>query len=67
MSRFIQREAEKKAKIKIKVDNKEIENGKGKGIQLEIGKDLFIKGFDKELVGVKKNQKKIMINLNLFM
>ena len=44
----------------IKVDNKEIENGKGKGIQLEIGKDLFIKGFDKELVGVKKNQKKII-------
>ena len=44
----------------IKVNNKEIENGKGKGIQLEIGKDLFIKGFDKELVGVKKNQKKII-------
>ncbi len=44
----------------IKVNNKEIENGKGKDVQLEIGKDLFIKGFDKQLVGVKKNQKKII-------
>ena len=44
----------------IKVNNKEIENGKGKGIQLEIGKDLFIKGFDKQLIGTKKNQKKIV-------
>ena len=44
----------------IKVNNKEIENGKGRGVQLEIGKDLFIKGFDKQLIGVKKNQKKIV-------
>ena len=44
----------------IKVNNKEIENGKGKDVQLEIGKDLFIKGFDKQLVGAKKNQKKII-------
>ena len=44
----------------IKVNNKEIENGKGRDVQLEIGKDLFIKGFDKQLIGVKKNQKKIV-------
>ena len=39
----------------ISVDGKKIENGEGKGIQLELGKDLFIKGFDAQLVGVKKN------------
>ena len=30
----------------------------GKGTQLVIGKDLFIKGFDKQLIGVKKNDNK---------
>ena len=31
---------------------------KEKNTQLELGKDLFIKGFDKQLVGVKKMMKK---------
>ncbi len=44
----------------IKVNDKEIENGKGKGVQIEIGKDLFIKGFDKQLVGTIRNEKKIV-------
>ena len=26
----------------------------GKGVQLELGKDLFLKGFDEQLIGVKK-------------
>jgi len=30
------------------------EGSEGKGVQLELGKDLFLKGFDQQLVGVKK-------------
>jgi len=40
------------------VENKTFEGGEGKNTQLVLGKDLFIKGFDKQLVGVKKNQEK---------
>ena len=40
------------------IDNKSFDGGTGKNTQLVIGKDLFIKGFDKDLMGVKKNQTK---------
>ena len=35
------------------VDRNKFEGSEGKGVQLELGKDLFLKGFDKQLVGVK--------------
>ena len=41
-----------------KVEGKDFEGNKGKNIQLVLGKDLFIKGFDDQLVGVKINQNK---------
>ena len=31
----------------------------GKNIQLILGRDLFIKGFDDQLLGVKKNENKL--------
>ena len=40
---------------KATVDGKEFKGNEGKNTQLEIGKDLFIKGFDKQLLKVKKN------------
>jgi len=42
------------------VDGKKFEGSEGKSVQLEIGKDLFLKGFDEQLVGVKKNDTKII-------
>ena len=41
---------------KATIDNKNFEGGEGKNTQIVLGKDLFIKGFDKQLLGVKKNQ-----------
>ena len=38
------------------IENKSFEGGEGKNTQIVLGKDLFIKGFDKQLLGVKKNQ-----------
>ena len=43
---------------KATVDGKEFKGNEGKNTQLELGKDLFIKGFDKQLVGVKRNEEK---------
>jgi len=43
---------------KATIENKNFEGGEGKNTQIVLGKDLFIKGFDKQLLGVKKNQKK---------
>ncbi len=40
------------------IENKKFEGGEGKNTQIILGKDLFIKGFDKQLLGVKKNQEK---------
>ncbi len=40
------------------IEDKNFEGGEGKNTQIVLGKDLFIKGFDKQLLGVKKNQKK---------
>ena len=42
------------------VDEKSFKGGEGKNTQLTLGKDLFLKGFDKQLVGVKKGDKKIV-------
>jgi trigger factor len=43
---------------KATIDGKDFTGGEGKNTQLILGKDLFIKGFDKQLVGVKKNDKR---------
>jgi len=43
---------------KATIDGKFFTGGEGKNTQLILGKDLFIKGFDKQLVGVKKNDEK---------
>ena len=43
---------------KATIDGKDFEGGEGKNTQLILGKDLFIKGFDKQLIGVKKNDEK---------
>ena len=45
---------------KATIDEKEFKGGEGKNTQLILGKDLFIKGFDKQLVGVRKNDEKIV-------
>ena len=42
------------------VDNKTFKGGEGKNTQLTLGKDLFLKGFDKQLIGVKKNEEKLV-------
>ena len=42
------------------VDEKSFKGGEGKNTQLTLGKDLFLKGFDKQLVGVKKDDQKIV-------
>ena len=36
------------------VDGNKFEGSEGKGVKLELGKDLFLKGFDDQLIGVKK-------------
>jgi len=40
------------------VDGKKFEGSEGKNIRLVIGEDLFLKGFDEKLIGVKKNENK---------
>ncbi len=42
------------------VDGNKFEGGEGKGVQIELGKDLFLKGFDQQLVGVKKSDQKTL-------
>ena len=42
------------------VDEKPFKGSEGKNTQLTLGKDLFLKGFDKQLIGVKKNDTKII-------
>jgi len=42
------------------VDNKSFKGGEGKNTQLTLGKDLFLKGFDEQLIGVKQNDIKIV-------
>tara|TARA_B100000579_G_scaffold434038_1_gene454014 strand:- start:757 stop:2262 length:1506 start_codon:yes stop_codon:yes gene_type:complete len=49
---------------KASVDGKEFKGNEGKGTQLVLGKDLFIKGFDNQLIGIKKKEnKKVEVNL----
>ena len=43
---------------KASIDGKDFKGNEGKNTQIEIGKDLFIKGFDKQLIGVKKSDDK---------
>ena len=46
------------------IENKSFEGGQGKNTQIVLGRDLFIKGFDKQLLGIKKNQvRKIEVTL----
>ena len=40
------------------VDGKTFKGSEGKNTQLTLGKDLFLKGFDKQLLGVKKNDER---------
>ena len=43
---------------KASIDDKPFENNEGKNTQIVLGKDLFIKGFDDQLKGVKKGDVK---------
>ena len=45
---------------KAKVEGNDFEGNEGKNTQLEIGKDLFIKGFDKQLLKSKKGDEIIV-------
>jgi len=42
------------------IDEKPFKGGEGKNTQLTLGKDLFLKGFDKQLIGVKKGEEKMV-------
>jgi len=42
------------------IDGNKFEGSEGKGVQLELGKNLFLKGFDDQLVGVKKGDTKLI-------
>ena len=49
---------------KAQIEGKDFKGNEGKNTQLILGKDLFIKGFDDQLLGIKKNQNKtISVNL----
>ena len=45
---------------KATVEGKVFKGSEGKNTQLTLGKDLFLKGFDKQLIGVKKDDEKIV-------
>ena len=45
---------------KAQINGKDFTGGEGKNTQLILGKDLFIKGFDKQLIGVKKDEEKLV-------
>ena len=42
------------------MDGNKFDGSEGKSVQIELGKDLFLKGFDDQLVGVKKGDLKIV-------
>ena len=42
------------------VDEKTFKGGEGKNTQITLGKNLFLKGFDEQLIGVKKDDEKIV-------
>ena len=41
-------------------EGKKFEGSEGKGVQIELGKNLFLKGFDEQLVGTNKGDTKIV-------
>ena len=43
---------------KATIDGKDFTGGEGKNTQIVVGKDLFIKGFDSNLIGTKKGENK---------
>ena len=45
---------------KATINENTFEGGEGKNTQIVLGKDLFIKGFDKDLIGAQKNKDKIV-------
>ena len=45
---------------KATVDGKDFKGSEGKNTQLTLGKDLFLKGFDEQLIGVRKDDEKIV-------
>jgi len=45
---------------KATVNGKDFKGSEGKNTQLTLGKDLFLKGFDDQLIGVKKDDEKIV-------
>ena len=65
---FLEKSGDEKAKkgdmvvfdYTAKIDGKSFEGGEGKNLQIVLGRDLFIKGFDNQLIGVKKNENKII-------
>ena len=42
------------------IEGKKFDGSEGQGVQLELGKDLFLKGFDEQLLGLKKGEVKIV-------
>ena len=42
------------------VEEKTFKGGEGKNTQLTLGKDLFLKGFDSQLIGIKKDDEKVV-------
>ena len=46
------------------VSGNKFEGSEGKGVKIELGKNLFLKNFDEQLIGVKKNENK---TVNTFM
>ena len=40
------------------INGNKFDGSEGKGVQIELGKDLFLQGFDEQLVGVKKGDEK---------
>ena len=45
---------------KATIDGKDFKGGEGNNTQIILGKDLFIKDFDKQLIGVKRQEEKIV-------
>jgi len=45
---------------KATVEGKDFKGSEGKNTQLTLGKDLFLKGFDEQLIGVKKDDEKVV-------
>ena len=42
------------------INGNKFDGSEGKGVQIELGKNLFLQGFDDQLIGVKKNDSKIL-------